>query len=299
MPVAVTALICLAIYVFVMPQLSSFLGLGALLFTCMFLNCYFMPGMGRFFVSMAILNILQIQNHQVYVFAAMANLVLFLVMAFMFLYVMSYLLGSPRPEKVVLHMLDRFFHSAEFLISRKAIHYGPLSSLERWKVAFHTRQLSMLPSKLAVWSKAVDRKHIQDASGDIQALVISIQNLVYRIEQFLETDIVFHAKPLSQELRDNLQIWHAGIEKIFGRWAQNPEAEPVTPLRDRLEAGFYSIEKQIEEVVNRAGDEVSREEGEKFFRLLGGYRGISEAILAYAGIAQAVNWSYLREERFS
>ena len=299
MPVAVTSLICLAIYVFVMPQLSSFLGLGALLFTCMFLNCYFMSGMGRFFVSMAILNIIQIQNHQVYVFAVMANMVLFLVMAFMFLYVMSYLLGSPRPEKVVLHMLDRFFHSAEFLMSRKAINYGRLSSLERWRIAFHTRQLSMLPAKLAAWSKVIDRKHIQDASGHIQTLVISIQNLVYRIDQFLETDIVFRAKPLSQELRDNLQIWNDVIEKIFGRWAQNPEAEPVTPLRDRLEAGFHRIEKQIEEVVNRAGDEVSREEGEKFFRLLGGYRGISEAVLAYAGIAQAINWSCLREERFS
>jgi len=229
----------------------------------------------------------------------MANMVLFLVMAFMFLYVMSYLLGSPRPEKVVLHMLDRFFHSAEFLISRKAINYMPLSSLERWRIAFHTRQLSMLPSKLAIWSKIIDSKHIQDASGDIQALVISIQNLVYRIEQFLETDIVFRAKPLSQELRDNLQIWHAGIENIFGRWALNPEAEPIAPLRERLDAGFLRIEKQIEEVINRAGDEISREEGENFFRLLGGYRGISEAVLVYAGIAQAINWSCLREERFS
>jgi hypothetical protein len=299
MPVAVTSLICLAIYVFVMPQFSSFLGLGTLLFTCMFLNCYFMSGMGRFFASMAILNILQIQNHQVYAFAAMANMVLFLVMAFMFLYVMSYLLGSPRPEKVVLHMLDRFFHSAEFLMSRKAIHYGRLSSLERWRIAFHTRQLSMLPSKLAAWSKVIDSKHLQDASGHIQSLVISIQNLVYRTEQFLETDMVFRTKPLSQELRDDVQMWHAGIENIFGRWALNPEAEPIAPLRERLDAGFLRIEKQIEEVVNRAGDEISREEGENFFRLLGGYRGISEAVLSYAGIAQAINWSYLREERFS
>jgi uncharacterized membrane protein YccC len=300
MPVAVTSAICLAIYVFVMPQLSSFLGLGSLLFTTMFLVCYFFNGLVRFFCSMAILNMLVIQNQQVYVFAPLANFYIFLVMAFAFLFVMSYLLGSPRPEKVVLQLLDRFFHSAEFLMSRKALNFGRLSPLERWRIAFHARQLRSLPVKLAAWSKAVDRKRLpEDASGQIQALMISIQNLVYRMEQFLETDMVIRVQPLSQELRDDLKTWHTGIENIFGRWARNPEAEPVAPLRQRLETGFIRLEKQIEEVVNRAGGEVSREEGENFFQLLGGYRGISEAVLAYAGIAQDIKWTHLREERFS
>jgi len=298
-PVAVTSAICLAIYVFVMPQLSSFLGLGSLLFTTMFLVCYFFTGLVRFFCSMAILNMLVIQNQQVYVFAPLANFYIFLVMAFAFLFVMSYLLGSPRPEKVVLQLLDRFFHSAEFLMSRKALNFWRLSPMERWRIAFHARQLRSLPVKLEAWSKAVDLKRLpEDASEQIQALVISIQSLVYRMEQFLETEVI-RAQPLSQELRDDLKIWHAGIENIFGRWAQNPEAEPVAPLRQRLETGFIRLEKRIEEVVNRSGDEVSREEGENFFQLLGGYRGISEAVLAYAGIAQDINWSHLREEWFS
>ena len=300
MPVAVSSAICLAIYVFVMPQLSSFLGLGALLFTTMFLVCYFLTGMTGFFCSMAILNMLVIQNHQVYVFAPLANFYIFLVMVFAFLFVMSYLLGSPRPEKVVLHLLDRFFRSAEFLMSRKAINFGRLSSLELWRIAFHARQLRTLPAKIAAWSKAIDRKRLpEDASEQIQALVISIQSLVYRMEQFLETDPVIREKPLSQDLRDTVKIWHAGIENIFGRWSRNPEAEPVAPLRQRLEEGIIRMEKQTEEVLNRAGDELSLEEGENFFRLLGGYRGISEAVLAYAGIAQDIKWSLLREERFS
>jgi hypothetical protein len=221
-------------------------------------------------------------------------------MVFAFLFVMSYLLGSPRPEKVVLHLLDRFFRSAEFLMSRKAINFGRLSSLELWRIAFHARQLRTLPAKIAAWSKAIDRKRLpEDASEQIQALVISIQSLVYRMEQFLETDPVIREKPLSQDLRDTVEIWHAGIENIFGRWSRNPEAEPVAPLRQRLEEGIIRMEKQTEEVLNRAGDELSREEGENFFRLLGGYRGISEAVLAYAGVAQDIKWSLLREERFS
>ena len=84
MPVAVTSAVCLAIYVFIMPQLSSFLGLGTLLFITMFLNCYLLSGMARFFCSMAILNMLPIQNQQLYSFAAMANVYLFIVGCFRF-----------------------------------------------------------------------------------------------------------------------------------------------------------------------------------------------------------------------
>ena len=58
----------------------------------------------------------------------------FFVMVFAFLFVMSYLLSSPRPEKAVLHLLDRFFRSAEFLMSRKAANSGRVSRLERWRM---------------------------------------------------------------------------------------------------------------------------------------------------------------------
>ena len=59
------------------------------------------------------------------------------------------------------------------------------------------------------------------------------------------------------------------------------------------------LENRIKDVVNRAGSDVNQEEGKNFFRLLGGYRGVSEAALAYAGAAQAINWTQWREERFS
>lgn len=302
MPVAVTSLVCLAIYVFIMPQLSSFLGLGSLLFLCMFATCYFFSGMVRFFCSMAILNILQIQNHQVYAFAAMANVVLFLVMAFTFLFVMTYLLGSPRPEKAVLSFLDRFFRSAGYLMLRSRLDPASTSGLERWRIAFHQRQLRSLPAKLAAWSSAIDRTLFPDNTAEqVQGLVTSAQTLVYRLDQFLDldADAVRQEEILGRELRDDIDLWHTSLEATFDRWARNPDAEPVALLRQRLEAGLLRLEQRIKEVLNRAGSDVSREEEEKFFRLLGGYRGISEAALAYAGAAQVINWPHWREERFS
>ena len=300
MPVAVTSAFCLAIYVFIMPQLSSFIGLGSLLFGVMFLNCYFLSGMARFFCSMAILNMLQIQNPQIYSFAAMANVYIFLVMGFTFLFVMSYLLGSPRPEKVVLKLLKRFFRSAEYLMSRKAPEIGTLSFLERWITAFHLRQLHSLPTKIAAWGKGIDQNHFPGNPPErVQALVASTQTLVYRLEQFLDTGVVYRTENVCLELREDVKTWHAGIEDTFGRWSRTPEAERVAPLKERLEKGLVQLERRIESVVNRDGDNVGRQEGETFFHLIGGYRGVSEAALAYAGVAEMINWDHWREERFS
>ena len=97
----------------------------------------------------------------------------------------------------------------------------------------------------------------------------------------------------------NIDLWHTSLEATFDKWARNPEAEPVAALRQRLEAGLLRLEHRIKEALNRAGSDVSQEEGENFFWLLGGYRGVSEAALAYAGAAQTINWSHWREERFS
>ncbi len=237
-PVAVTSAVCLAIYVFVMPQLSSFLGLGSLLFVTMFITAYFFSGLARFFCSMAILNMLPIQNHQQYSFAAMANIFIFFVMVFAFLFMMSYLLSSPRPEKAVLHLLDRFFRSAEFLMSRREPGFGRVSGLDRWRIAFHERQLRSIPAKLGAWGKSIDSKLFPDNTPEqIQSLVTSIQGLVYRLDQLLEAGAVPQAESLARELRGDVKTWHAGIGTTFGKWARNPEAEPVAALRQRLEAG--------------------------------------------------------------
>ena len=101
------------------------------------------------------------------------------------------------------------------------------------------------------------------------------------------------------DVRDDLATWHAGLEVIFGRWARHPEADPVATLEQRLERQLAQLETRLGEVVNQGGRDLSADAGEQFFRLLGGYRGVSEAALSYAGVAQSINWSQWREERFS
>jgi hypothetical protein len=44
--------------------------------------------------------------------------------------------------------------------------------------------------------------------------------------------------------------------------------------------------------------ELSDWEGENFYRLLGAYRGLSEALIEYANTAGGIGWEQWRESRF-
>jgi hypothetical protein len=59
------------------------------------------------------------------------------------------------------------------------------------------------------------------------------------------------------------------------------------------------LEDRIEETLNNAGEgTLSAQDGENFYRLLNAYRGVSDAVVAYAGAAQGIDWEQWRESRF-
>ena len=127
----------------------------------------------------------------------------------------------------MLRLLDRFFRSAEFLMSRKEPGLGRVSRLERWRIAFHQHQLRSLPARLASWGKAIDPKRFPANSPDqIHALVNSVQTLVYRLEQLLETGTIYRAEPLSPELR-------ARVQALGGRPENLSAPGPGSPRRNR------------------------------------------------------------------
>ncbi len=299
-PLALASAIGLAAYVFIMPQLSSFLGLGLLIFLCMFIACYFFSGLARFVGIVAILNEISVQNQQTYNFAAMANGFLFMVLVLFFVFAMSYMIRSARPEKAVLHLQARFFRSAEFLMSRMELEPGPAPSLvERWKAAFYRYEMKTLPQKLGVWGRTIDQKKFPNTRPEqVQALVTSLQVLVYRMEELLDAGSASGAEPIMRELRDDIEAWRQEIAKAFARWSDQPEAQPGDEQRDGLKAWVSGLEAKLGEAVERARGRVSEEEGEAFYRVLGGYRGVSAAAVAYAGAAGRIDWAQWREERF-
>jgi uncharacterized membrane protein YccC len=300
-PFAVALALGLAVYVFIMPQLSTFVGLGSLLFLCMFVNRYFFSGLAQLAGNIGIINMVSVQNQQTYNFAAMANSYLFTVLALVFLFALTYLLRSPRPEKAVLHLLRRFFRSAEFLIAGTTFETeGRLTFMERWKIAFYRHELKTLPAKIAAWGRSINKKHFPNNTPEkVQALVDGLQILVYRIEELLEAGDTHQAQSLARAMGDDLRAWRAGIETTFGKWSSSYAGEPAAGLQERLATWLSGLEKRIGAALQQTDTQALGErDAESFFRLLGGMRGVSAAAVAYAAVAGTIDWEEWREEVF-
>jgi hypothetical protein len=244
---------------------------------------------------------MSVQNQQMYNFAALVNGYIYTVLGLVFIFAMTYMMRSPRPEKAIAHLLRRFFRSAEFLISR--VTPGPAhqaSLLERWKSDFHRHELQTLPSKIAAWGKAINHKFFPNNTPEkVQALVTSLQTLVYRIEELVETGDTSQAESLTRALGEDFQTWQSGIESTFAGWSSSPETDSVTALQTRLAAWLNDLEKRVGDVLQQTSAQaIGDRDSEGVFRLLGGFRGVSEAAVAYAGVAATIDWEEWQEEVF-
>ena len=304
-PITLASLMCLVVYVFVMPRLSTFMELGTLLFILMFINCYFFTGLAKVAGMLGILTELAIQNQQSYNFAAMANGLLFMVMLFIFLFALSYLLSSSRPEKAMLGLLNRYFRSVGYLFSAMATDPADRNSWKhRWKVAFSQYELNTLPTKIAAWAHFIDQKLFPENTPEkAQGLVESLQNLVLRMQSLIEASDDLNSTELREKVRSDLRPWLIQIQKAFTTWSTRPEAgsDNVEQLQQKLSSALNQLEERIDSRSRQHAGKMSlnQSESENVLRVLGGMRGVSEASVAYAGVAAEIDWDHWREERFS
>ncbi len=190
-PAATSVLFAAVLYIFVMPQLSSFIGLGPLIFAATFAICYLYADprqmLGRALGLAMFVVIASISNEQTYNFLSVANTAMMFPLIFLILAVTAYIPVSPRPERAFLRLLGRYFRSSEYLMS--TLRWDPAHTatpLERWKKAFHQREVAMLPAKLGSWAPHLDSWVLTDTSADqVQTLVTRLQSLSNRMQQLL------------------------------------------------------------------------------------------------------------------
>jgi uncharacterized membrane protein YccC len=300
-PLALAIVLSLSVYVFIMPQLTTYYELGLLLFLCMFINRYYFSGVAQAMGNIGIIVMIPIQNQQTYDFAMQANSALYLVLVFISMFALSYLVSSPRQEKRVLAQIRRFFRSTEFLMSSTACEPGNKPTLmNQWKTAFYEHEMKSLPGKIATWGKAINQsKFSSNTPEQVQNLVTTLQGLVYRMEQLLAVSKVRQADFLKHEMKRDIRNWRANIESTFLKWSESAGAGPAAAIEQRLASGLGSLEQRIDGIIEQTDtDMLSEEDSENFYRLLGAYRGVSEASVAYAGTADVIDWADWHEERF-
>jgi hypothetical protein len=219
------------------------------------------------------------------------------------LVVTAYIPTSPRPENAFMRLLSRYFRHAEFLMARLALDWERRKGLlGRWKTTLYRNDLLELPEKLAVWGQHIDYRTFPDNTPkQVEALVTNLQALAYRIMELVEAREYPQADFHVRELSDDLRAWRTLVENRFQLWAENPAVtiESGGEVRDRLMARLAKFQTRLDETFRLAGEgELRDEDYENAYRLLGGFRGLSEAMIGYARLADGINWAQWREERF-
>jgi hypothetical protein len=223
------------------------------------------------------------------------------LLIFLLLAITSNIPFPARPELNFLRLLGRYFRSCEYLMF--TMHQNPQrkeTRFERWKRIFYRYEMSSLPSKLGTWARFIDKEALSGATPQqVQAVLTSLQALSYRMAELLAERGSPQASFLVQELLLDVRAWHVKVQKSFQRLIENPAAGEEEKFRAGLAHILNHLEQRIEETLNKSvKKELSDLDGISFYRLLGAYRGVSEALVAYAGCAHTIDWARWREERF-
>jgi hypothetical protein len=208
---------------------------------------------------------------------------------------------SARPEKAFLRQLARFFRSCEYLMTtmRWNLDMTP-TRIDRWRRAFHIQEIATLPKKLAALSKSVDTKVLPGTTPEqVETLTNNLRALAYRMQELMDARENPHAQLLVRELLTDVRAWRVKVQDVFQGWSRDPAAGPADEFRKRLTARLEHLEKRVEETLNKAAEgELGDRDAEHLYRLLGAYRGLSEAGIEYATTADGIEWSRWRESRF-
>ena len=293
------------LYIFLMPHLSGFVELAAMIFAVTFLISYVFHRPQDTVIKLVgltlVIILIGVDNQQSYNFLYFANWFMAGVLFVLALMVAWRFPISFRPEDRFLAMLGRFFRSADFLVSTSRRDASRKTSwLAQGRRAFHLHEVTVLPQRLRAWGGALPSAALGNTSRDlVQSLLISLQALSYRLQALLEAEPAAQSGSLVRELLEDVRDWRVGVQQAFGRLATDPSTVDQAAFRARVDARLARLEACVEEALDTA-DEASVSIGERrnLYRLLGAYRGVSEALIEFARQAGAVDWGTLREERF-
>jgi uncharacterized membrane protein YccC len=295
------------LYVFIMPRLSGYAELGLMIFgvTFGYYYLFWQPRQGLIKVAgMACLIVhTSIQNQQTYSFAAFANSAAMMQLACTLAIATSFVLASPRPEKAFLRLLARFFRHSKFLMSRLALDRDQQKGLAiRWQKAFYRNDLLEIPAKLAVLAQRVDYRLLSGQTPEqVQTLVTSLQAIAYTIKELGDVRKLPQADLLVTAVIDDLRAWRLTVQKQLRLWAEDPAlaASQATAIRDQLVARMSGLETQMGETLRGVKEgQLSEEDLENFYRILGAFKGLSESGIEYTQIAESINWALWKEARF-
>ncbi len=294
------------LHIFIMPHLSSFVGLGSMLFVTTFAICYLFSaprqGITRSISLAMFLATIAVSNEQTYSFLSVADSLVNMAMIIMLFAVMANLPVSVKPEQALQRLMGRFFYSCEYLMANINTHSTKTPGiLDSWKIAYHSREITTLPGKLLAWSGSINTGPLSGTSAlQVQALTTHLYALTFRLQELLDASDKHQDQMLVQELLTDIHLWCFNIQRVFKNLSHEPAVESAETMRIQLKETISHLEDHMEEAMNEkiTGKTISNQDRENLYLLLGSYRGLSEVTIRYAEIAEEINWKRWKEPVF-
>ena len=263
-PAAASVLFAGVLYIFVMPQLSSFTGLGLMIFAVTFAICYLFAaprqGLGRAFGLAMFVTIASISNQQTLQFS----------------------LGrqhgadvSPDIPGLRNHRLFPLFHAPRDGLSAPARPFLPQRRVPDVHHELGLRAHAVPPRPLekglsrpsaghpadessAAWAGHIDTRSLRGTSpADVQALVTSLQALSYRMQGLLEARAAAAGGVPGAGTAEGFQglasAGAGGFSQVFPMILSCP-ASGAEAFRNRLSEIMEHMEQRIEQTLDKAAE---------------------------------------------
>ena len=294
-----------AIYVLVMPHLTSFAGLAVVLFAAVFLICYLYhrptQAVGKAAGLGLLAMLMDVTNEQKYSFLSVTNLAVVLALVFAVLALATHFPVSFRAEHVFLRLLGRFFRACAYLAS--TLQWDPANPPTRWQRLKRVSHLGDLARSRASSPsgevRCPRRPWVNPRPRRCRRSSTACKPLPIACKTSLRPARHRNRNCLRANCFPRCTRGEFGLQDIFCNLSQHPEAADIADFRSRLDAMLERLEEQIEKAV--AGEDqasIATCENENSIRLLGAFRGVSEELVNFARQSAGVNWARLREARF-
>ena len=294
-----------SLYTFLMPHLSGFWELGAMIFAATLLIGYLYHRPQDFLARAMGLTMLVIiigaENEQTYSILYFAN---WFICAIFFVAALSVAWRFPmsfRPEVRFLSMQRRYFHSLCWLLSEdRSDADGGTEWLRRRRRAHHLHEITVLPRRLQAWSATLPADMMN--KGDLkqlQSFLHALEEITDRTRALFQAESATPLHPRVADLTGLMREWRTSLQGISRELSVRPGTADLTVSGARLQDTVARIEAQIEDALDKFGEKgLSLAESEGIYRVLGTCRRVSDALMDAIEKGLLIDWTRLQEARF-
>ena len=288
------------LYVFVMPSISGYIELFLLLFVLTSTICYAfydprltMLKLGGLVPFVLLTNM---QNNQTYDFCTFSNNAVSMLMGILCATAIFHIPFSPRPEKMFLRVTARYFRQACQFMS--LLDTNPERSKRDVRMLSALSAMQSSAGKIGGWANSVNYQAFPaNPPEKSAALVKSLNTITYRF--MMLADAGNRSQPLWKYFSEDIRAWRRAIEELLQSLARDPlHAGAESGRQSGLGTKLVHLENRIEETFQTLSGALEDEGYVNAYHLLGGLRGIYEALAEHAALSTDFKWERWRESSF-